>query len=268
MLRRIAVGVVLALLVALPATAQDYQKGLAAAQSGDYVTALKEWRPLAERGDAQAQRDLGLMYNNGQGVPKDYAEAVEWYRRAAEQGLVSAQNNLGFMYERGRGVPKDYAKAVKWLRKAANQGHAVAQYNLGLMFRRGQGVPQDNTKAVKWYRRAAEQGQANAQHNLDFMQKKGRSAPRKAVLATARGDFRVQLGAFRSKARAVKKAKSLISLHKHTLGRLTIVPVRADLGSRGVYYRLRVGPFPDRATANSLCHMLSAHQQNCIMVKP
>ena len=268
MLRRIVFGVLLALLVALPATAQDYQKGLAAAQSGDYVTALKEWRPLAERGDAQAQYNLAHMFRRGQGVPQDNTKAVKWYRRAAEQGLVSAQNNLGFMYERGRGVPKDYAKAVKWLRKAANQGHADAQYNLGAMYFMGRGVLQDHVEAEKWYRKAAEQGQANAQHNLDFMQKKGRSAPRKAALATARGDFRVQLGAVRSKARAVKEAKRLISLHKRTLGRLTIVPVRADLGSRGVYYRLRVGPFPDRATADSLCRKLSARQQNCIVVKP
>jgi TPR repeat protein len=157
---------------------------------------------------------------------------------------------------------------VKWLRKAANQGHADAQYNLGAMYFMGRGVLQDHVEAEKWYRKAAEQGHANAQHNLDFMQKKGRSAPRKAALATARDDFRVQLGAVRSKARAVKEAKRLISLHKRTLGRLTIVPVRADLGSRGVYYRLRVGPFPDRATADSLCRKLSARQQNCIVVKP
>ena len=129
-------------------------------------------------------------------------------------------------------------------------------------------VSQSYAKAARWYSRAAAKGYANAQHNPDFMQKKGRSAPRKAALATARGDFRVQLGAVRSKARAVKEAKRLISLHKRTLGRLTIVPVRADLGSRGVYYRLRVGPFPDRATADSLCRKLSARQQNCIVVKP
>ena len=232
LLRRTAIGVVLALLVVLPATAQDYKRGQFAYNRGDFLNALREWWLLAEQGNARSQYSVGVLLDRGQGVPQNYAEAAMWYRKAAEQGYSSAQYNLGVMYHRGRGVSRDY------------------------------------TKAVEWYRQAAEQGQANAQHNLDFMQKKGRSAPRKAALATVRGDFRVQLGAVRSKARAVKEANRLISLHKRTLGRLTIVPVRADLGSRGVYYRLRVGPFPDRATADSLCRKLSARQQNCIVVEP
>jgi len=93
--------------------------------------------------------------------------------------------------------------AVEATARAANQGDADAQYNLGVLYFMGRGVLQDHVEAEKWYRKAAEQGQAKAQHNLDFMPKKGRSAPRKAALATARDDFRVQLGAVRSKARAV-----------------------------------------------------------------
>ena len=64
----------------------DYQKGLTAAQSGDFATALREWTPLAKQGDAFAQFNLGLMYDNGQGVPQDYKTAVKWYKLAAEQG--------------------------------------------------------------------------------------------------------------------------------------------------------------------------------------
>jgi TPR repeat protein len=96
------------------ALAQDFDKGLAAAQSGDFATALKEWRPLAEQGDADAQSNLGVMYYNGNGVPQDYAQAVKWYRKAAEQGHADAQSNLGVMYDKGEGVPQDYAQAVKW----------------------------------------------------------------------------------------------------------------------------------------------------------
>jgi len=65
----------------------DFQKGLEAAQRGDYVTALREWTPLAEQGDASAQYNLGVMYGNGQGVPQDYKAALEWYTLAAEQGM-------------------------------------------------------------------------------------------------------------------------------------------------------------------------------------
>ena len=63
-----------------PVAAQDLQKGYDAFEAGDYATALQEWRPLAEQGDADAQYFLGVMYEKGNGVPKDYAEAVKWYR--------------------------------------------------------------------------------------------------------------------------------------------------------------------------------------------
>ena len=64
--------------------AQDFQKGLEAAQKGDFATALREWQPLAEQGYAGAQYNLGLIYANGKGVTQDYKEAVKWYRKAAE----------------------------------------------------------------------------------------------------------------------------------------------------------------------------------------
>ena len=71
--------------------------GGAAYDRGDYATALKEFRPLAEQGNADAQFNLGFMYENGLGVPQDYAEAVKWYRNAAEQGYAQGQANLGLM---------------------------------------------------------------------------------------------------------------------------------------------------------------------------
>ena len=116
-----------AIVVALHGTAQaqDYSKGVAAYEDGDYATALQEWRPLAEQGDAGAQFNLGVMYMNGYGVPQDYAEAVRWYRLAAEQEYADAQNNLGVMYEKGQGVSQDYERAMELYRKAANQGDAL-----------------------------------------------------------------------------------------------------------------------------------------------
>ena len=65
----------------------DSQRGYEASKRGDYVTALREWTPLAEQGDASAQYNLGVMYGNGQGVPQDYKAALEWYTLAAEQGM-------------------------------------------------------------------------------------------------------------------------------------------------------------------------------------
>ena len=113
------------------AEAGALKDGEAAYQRGDYATALRLFRSLADLGDAFAQDDLGVMYDNGQGVPQDFAEALKWYRLAANQGDAGGQANLGLMYAAGHGVPQDYAEAVKWLRLAADQGDAAAQYNLG-----------------------------------------------------------------------------------------------------------------------------------------
>ena len=73
-------------------------KGEAALKAGDYSTALKVFRPLADQGDASAQYNLSLLYANGQGVPQDHAQAVLWYRKAADQGHADAQHNLGVLF--------------------------------------------------------------------------------------------------------------------------------------------------------------------------
>lgn len=72
---------------------------------------------------------------HGQGVPKDAGEAASWYRKAADQGLANAQHNLGVLYEVGSGVPKHGGEAQQWYRKAAEQGDMYAQYNLGRLLR-------------------------------------------------------------------------------------------------------------------------------------
>jgi TPR repeat protein len=92
--------------------------------------------------------------------------SADKYREAAEQGLAPAQYNLGVCYENGQGVEQDYTQAAQWYRKAAEQGLAEAQYNLGVCYYNGDGVEQDYTQAVYWFRKAAEQGLAEAQAAL------------------------------------------------------------------------------------------------------
>ena len=170
--RRLVVAVILALLVVAPARA-DYEAGEAAYQRGDYGAALREWRPLAEAGDARAQLNLGFMYAIGYGVPKDHVEAFRWWHKAAEQGDAASQFNLGLMYFNGQGVAKDEADAVRWYRKAADQGVAKAQLMLGIVYKGGLGVARDLAAAVRWYRKAADQGSALAQYNLGDMYRRG-----------------------------------------------------------------------------------------------
>ena len=117
---------------AAPAWA-DFDDGLAAALAGDYATALKEWRPLAEQGDANAQFMLGSMYDEGKGVPENDTEAVKWYLLAAEQGVAQAQLNLGTMYGTGAGVPLNYIMAYMWFSLAKAQGDETAAGNLGIV---------------------------------------------------------------------------------------------------------------------------------------
>ncbi len=156
-MKRIALATVL--LVSLAGLARaGFDEGVAAYDRGDYATALKEFRPLAEQGDASAQFSVGIMYESGKGVPQDYAEAAKWYRRAAEQGIAEAQSILGVMYHAGDGVPQDRVEALKWHRMAAEQGYVRAQLETGLMYRHGQGVPQDSIQAHMWFDLAAEQG--------------------------------------------------------------------------------------------------------------
>ena len=123
---RFALILVCWLAFALPTTAGEAE-GVAAFDRGDYETALVEFRPLAEQGDARAQFNLGAMYLNGWGVPRDVGEALRWYRLAADHGLADAQFIVGFMYGAGRGVRQDTVAARRWYRKAAEHGDNAAE---------------------------------------------------------------------------------------------------------------------------------------------
>jgi TPR repeat protein len=163
--------------------AGPFEDAAAAHQKGDYATVLRLMRPLAEQGDAGAQAVLGVMYDQGYGVPQDYAAAASWYRKAAEQGLALGQYNLGAMYAKGQGVPQDYAAAMGWYRTAAEQGLADAQNNVGAMYARGEGVRQDYAAAASWYRKAAEQGNAGAQARLGSLYATGEGVLQDFVVA-------------------------------------------------------------------------------------
>jgi TPR repeat protein len=157
--------------------AADLDQGLDAFDIGDYMTAVREFRPLAEQGDASAQYNLGILYFNGLGILQDYTKAANWYRKSAQQGDAWAQYNLATMYVKGQGVPQDYTEAATWYRKAAEQGDADAQNSLGTQYLNGLGVPQDDAQAGNWYQAAAEQGHTLAQSSLELMYADGLNVP-------------------------------------------------------------------------------------------
>ena len=110
----------LMLMAANGASAGPFEDALAAHSRQDYATALRLWKPLADKGNGAAQFYLGVMYSNGWGVAQDYKEAVKWYRLAAAQGRAEAHYNLGLLYANGRGVAQDYVRAHMWWNLAAS----------------------------------------------------------------------------------------------------------------------------------------------------
>ena len=119
-LRLLALAGMVALLVGAAACAETPEPETPDAQTTESAqgNSIEALRTRANAWDAGAQYNLGLMYDNGEGVPQDDVEAVAWYRRAAEQGRAGAQVEFGLMYGRGRGVPQDYVEAYKWLNLA------------------------------------------------------------------------------------------------------------------------------------------------------
>ena len=88
--------VLLILLFAIPAYA-DFQKGLDATQSGNFATAMEEWKPSAEKGHAGAQTNLGFMYAQGNGVTQNNTRAYMLWNIAASQGIKEAAVNLSMV---------------------------------------------------------------------------------------------------------------------------------------------------------------------------
>ncbi len=148
-------------------------------------TLPRDWRLLAEAGDAEAQYNLAVVQDIGRQSPANHAEAARWYRRAAEQGHAGAQHGLAYLHREGRGVPQDDREAARWYREAAAQGHAEAQYALGDFAASGRGGPRDPSGAVGWFREAAERGHAHAQYRLALMLAEGRGTEPSLELALA-----------------------------------------------------------------------------------
>jgi TPR repeat protein len=175
------------------------ETGLAAYLRGDFETAAREYRQLAENDDPAAQFGLGLLYHFGEGVPQDYAEAAQWYRKAAMQGEARAQYYFADLYRRGLGVEQHYTWAVWWYSAAADQGYAPAQYALGLMYRAGLGLVRDDVEAARLFREAALQDHVRAKAFLAHMyyighgvQQNPAEAARWYRGAAERGDTRSQ----------------------------------------------------------------------------
>ena len=176
------IAVLLAVGFATPGHA-GFDDGLAAARRGDYATALREWRPLAEKGHAGALFNLGLIYANGRGVARNHEWATRLFRQAAELDHAFAQMNYAIALKAGQGVKQDLDESAKWFRKVAEKGHPGAQFNLAIAYLKGLGVTRDPARAVTWFSKAAESGLNIAQYNLARAYETGDGVSADEVLA-------------------------------------------------------------------------------------
>lgn len=174
----------------------DVKHGVEAWEGGDYATAVKLWRPLAIKGDADAQFNLAQAYRFGRSVPLDMKAAEDWYRRAAGQGHLQAEDNLGLiMFQNG-----DRQNAMPLIRRSADRGDPRAQYVLATAMFNGDFADKDWTVAYALMTRASATGLARASASLAQMDKFIPLEQRQKGLALARD---MELNSSRPKIAAV-----------------------------------------------------------------
>ncbi len=166
-------------------------KGYAEFKMANYATARMIWEALAERGNAEANFNLGILYEDGLGVPKDMARALQYFERSAESGNQRAQYRLGLLYSAGGTVPLDPARSRKWLGAAAAQGDTDAAKLLAMRERAGADSRDDayyraevlhvlgrNQEAAAIWKDLADAGDTRSRTRLAWLYEAGQGVPR------------------------------------------------------------------------------------------
>lgn len=137
-------------------------------------SSAKDIEKQAFNGIPEAQHDLAAIYTSGRnGVAVDYAKAAAWFLESATHDIANAEYNLGVLYQQGLGVTKNVGLAFDWYRAAARHNHPEAQYNLGIAHIAGEGARYDPRLATRYFKRAAQQGVMEASYNLGLIYENG-----------------------------------------------------------------------------------------------
>lgn len=144
----------------------------------DFDRAFRWFTLAADQGNPDAQFNLGVLYQFGQGVPVDPAKAVFWYRQAAQAGQPNALNNLAYAYSAGLGVHADQNLALAYYHQAANLGQLSSLYTLGRRAENGEGQTRDFELAARYYEQAGAKGHAKALFSLGRLYELGRGVAR------------------------------------------------------------------------------------------
>lgn len=175
------------------------------------ATDFSFYHKLANDGDTEAQRRVGICYLYGTGVDRDLKKGLDWIAKAAMNENTEAQYDLGVIFRDGYGVKVNLPDAAYWFRKAARNGNDKAQLSTGILFLEGKGVQQDYRIAAENFWRAAEQGNIDAAYRLACMYRDGIGM--KKDLSKAYHYFRVAASKGEYKD-AVRQAENLKSYAK------------------------------------------------------
>lgn len=255
---RYLVAAFLAALLSAPLSAQSVKAGIDAWQRADYAGAVAIWRPLAEKGDADAQFNLGQAYRLGRGVPINLALAKSWFEKAATSGHLDAQTTLGLLlFQNG-----DQASGLKWLKQAAEEGEPRAQLVYGTALYNGDGVTQDRMLGYSYVSRAAGQGLVPARDTLAQLNELMPAIDRKKALAMAPSPPPPA-------ARTVKAVRTAEAPPpRQTMPRkVTIKPPKVQVAKAAApertpapatgNWRIQLGAFSQRGGAEALYHRVS-----------
>lgn len=140
-------------------------------------SAAERLQGLCDAGDLGACTDLGVLYDDGDGVPKDPMHAVQLYTRACEGNFARGCANLGLSYYYGEGVAQNRARAIELFNQACNGGSGRGCTNLGYQYGNGIVVTQDYPRARELYERACNLGEAVGCYNAGTLYLYGRGGP-------------------------------------------------------------------------------------------
>ena len=247
----------MAALLSVPVSAQSVKAGIEAWQRADYASAVAIWRPFAEKGDADAEFNLGQAYRLGRGVPLDLGAAKMWFWRAANAGHLDAETTLGLLlFQNG-----DQVGGLKWLKRAADQGEPRALLVYGTALYNGDGVARDRLLGYAYVSRAAAQGLAPAKDTLEQLDNLMPESDRRKALLLAQAEptkappaakTQVPLDHARSKPPSNKASEpKKVAARPVKLKAATSVPTKIAATPRG-NWRIQLGAFAQRSSAEAL----------------
>jgi TPR repeat protein len=245
------VAAIMAALMSAPVSAQSVKAGIDAWQKADYSAAVAIWRPLADRGDADAQFNLGQAYRLGRGVPISLGQAKTWFERAAASGHLDAQTTLGLLlFQNG-----DQAEGLKWLRRAAEADEPRALLVYGTALYNGDGVTQDRLLGYAYVSRAAASGLSPAKDTLAQLDQLMPAADRQKALVLAHGKPNPAAAAPKAN-KAARNAQAKPTAPKPAAPK----PAAAKPAPRAIAsgaWRIQLGAFSQRGGAEALYRRLS-----------